>query len=344
MQYFPRLDGIRALAVVAVLLAHFFARLPLGDVDQIGRAGVRIFFVLSGFLITRILLDYRERMTIGEAARTFYWRRLLRLVPPYYFAIFVAVCLGIMNMRQDWLWHALYLSSQLFKSRWTGAHEPAGHLWSLSVEEQFYILWFLVAVWLPRRWLIPSIIGCFAISAVHRYGTHYIWGQPASDLLGSLDFLALGALLGWASINRTAVFDAFANWWAVGLSGAAMVALIVLYPIAPLLQPVMGLFGASLIALATKPEARALDWLASAPFAYIGKISYGIYLYHLFVRALFNFAGLAVQHYYLRGIILTVLTVAVAALSWELIEKPALSLKDRSLFRWRLKRGSFQLP
>jgi peptidoglycan/LPS O-acetylase OafA/YrhL len=102
--YMPRLDGLRAVAVGIVLVTHFWST-PLIP----GEIGVRIFFVLSGYLISRILLGYRKTsLSVGQAAAHFYWRRFLRLTPALYMAIACAAAFGIANMRKDWWVHALY--------------------------------------------------------------------------------------------------------------------------------------------------------------------------------------------------------------------------------------------
>src|SRR5581483_5469109 len=104
LSYIPRFDGLRAVSIAAVFLGHF------AHIHTIN--GVRVFFVLSGFLITRILLDHRDqKQTTTAVARTFYWHRLLRIFPPYYAAIAVAVLLGLGNARDTWLSNILYLAS-----------------------------------------------------------------------------------------------------------------------------------------------------------------------------------------------------------------------------------------
>jgi peptidoglycan/LPS O-acetylase OafA/YrhL len=111
LDYIPRLDGLRALAVGLVLLTHFA---PIAIVQRLapGTIGVRLFFVLSGYLITRIILDYRRlQPTIPRAAAQFYWRRFLRLAPPLVFAICAAAYFGVANMQNDWWIHALYLTN-----------------------------------------------------------------------------------------------------------------------------------------------------------------------------------------------------------------------------------------
>lgn len=325
LDYMPRLDGVRALAVVGVLITHFMWQFPGVADAQLGRIGVRVFFVLSGFLITRILLDYRERMSVGAAAKTFYIRRALRLLPALYFAVIVSLILGIANMREDWLIHVLYLSNFLLAVR--GEVEPIGHLWSLAVEEQFYIAWFAVVVWLPRRWLLPMIMATLLVSPVFRYVSADWPGRPAALTPAVTDCLAFGALIGVASLENERLFRLFANWWSLALTSAALVALIVLFPDPVPLGTAMGLFGASLVAIAAVPETRGLDWLSVGPLRELGKISYGIYLYHMFLPPLFRHLGIEFPNYQYKAAVLIPMSIAVAAASWVLIERPALSLK-----------------
>ena len=109
LEHQPRLDGLRAIAVGMVLLQHFTS--VMGRFG-FGQLGVRLFFVLSGYLISRIIFDYAARgVPVALAARQFYWRRLLRLTPPLYLTIAITALFGLSNMRQDWLWHALYLTN-----------------------------------------------------------------------------------------------------------------------------------------------------------------------------------------------------------------------------------------
>lgn len=318
MHYFPRLDGVRALAVGGVLVAHSLWQIPGIEAAKLGHLGVRVFFVLSGFLITRILLDYRDRMTVREAAATFYWRRFLRLGPPFYLAILVSAAIGIGNMRADWPFHALYLSN--FLLAWNGPHRPLGHLWSLAVEEQFYLLWFVVVVWLPRRWLMPSIIGGILLAPLFRYVSTGWVAWPAVLPPAVVDCLAFGCLIGVASLRHPKLYAAFADWRLFWLASAGLVALF-FYPNSVVYGTVAGLFGASLIALAACPSMTKLDWLCIAPLRDMGKISYGIYLYH-------GFLPLFAPGAHIHPLVYAWLSIILAAISWVLLERPILRLKD----------------
>src|SRR5262249_40880734 len=153
--YMPQLDGLRAVAVLAVV-AHHTLPGPLVDALNPGAAGVRLFFVLSGFLITGILLGCRESMAqqgAGQALASFYARRFLRIFPLYYFALAVVLLAGVQEARDGAAWHLAYLSNVYgVRQGWLGS---LAHFWSLAVEEQFYLVWPALVLSLPRPWLGP---------------------------------------------------------------------------------------------------------------------------------------------------------------------------------------------
>ena len=165
----PHLDGLRALAVGAVLMEHFWAPWAIESRVPLGAIGVRLFFVLSGFLITAILLNAKARVEAGtrstrsEMAR-FYARRALRLFPIFYLTIAVAAFAGIQIVRDSLWWHLFYTSNLFLavKASWSG---PIAHFWSLAVEEQFYFIWPAVVLLCPRKWLI-RIATCGIAAAV----------------------------------------------------------------------------------------------------------------------------------------------------------------------------------
>src|SRR5262245_45608829 len=142
--HMPQLDSLRALAFFGVAVSHWLmAEFPLAT---LGGTGVQLFFVLSGFLITGILLDYRRaqesntRLSAGSVLRTFYARRFLRIFPLFYGVIAVAVVLNTGPIRELWPWHALYASNFLYAANHPTAGDPFTHFWSLAVEEQFYFV------------------------------------------------------------------------------------------------------------------------------------------------------------------------------------------------------------
>jgi peptidoglycan/LPS O-acetylase OafA/YrhL len=341
--YMPRLDGLRALAIIGVLIDHF-VHSPYVHALRTGDAGVRLFFVLSGFLITSILLQERERAGgLGTAAVRFYGRRLLRLSPALWLAIAGAAALGIANMRHDWWKHGLYLTNFMVARHhnWLG---PA-HFWTLSVEEQFYIGWFFVAVAAPRRWLAPAILACLALGPVYRavnaQAADPDW--PIALLPGQVDTLALGALLAWALRNPEGGVIVRLLRSRTVLVACLMVTVLLSMPLGwdyrvyralPVLG--VGLTSACIIAQAAQPFAPGrggpLDWPV---LRHIGRISYGLYVYHWFVPDAFErFRPEFVNPHGVlpklaSGALFALIALAAAEASWWLVEKPVLGLKDR---------------
>jgi peptidoglycan/LPS O-acetylase OafA/YrhL len=336
--HFPQLDSLRTLAIAGVLYAHFTGG-PLNA--YAGAWGVRLFFVLSGFLITGILLRLRDD---GAGARgsarkfgVFYARRFLRIVPVYYALLAAAWIVGVHDVRRALGWHALYLSN--FHVAVLGYYPlETGHFWSLSVEEQFYLVWPLLILLLPRSALGPAIVATIGVGPLSRYlmttygvEVHTIWTHPVAVL----DTLGFGALLAWSAWNRGAV-SAVPRWLSVAVVPAAVLLLLTLLPGAPVALWVLdilanGVIFAWMVAHTSVgvrgPIGRVLSW---PPLMYLGRISYGIYLFHMFVRVFgtraFEKLGLVVPPA-VAAVVFTVLSVVAAALSWHAFERPINALK-----------------
>ncbi|MGL6095124.1 MAG: acyltransferase family protein, partial [Fimbriiglobus sp.] len=168
-EYIPQLDGLRTLAVLAVMIHHWAPRTTAKL--AFGPGGVQLFFVLSGFLITGILVRARDRAPTPAgrrfALRAFYARRFLRIFPLYY-AVILAGCLAdIPPFRSTVGWTATYLSNIYFfiRQEW---HGPITHFWSLAVEEQFYLGWPLVVLFCPPARLKPVVYTAIAGSVVYQ--------------------------------------------------------------------------------------------------------------------------------------------------------------------------------
>lgn len=319
----PQLNSLRTAAVAMVMWYHWAPPKYYFGLDW-GRMGVTLFFVLSGFLITGILLDGREdRIPTKQMLRRFYARRFLRIFPLFYAVTFLAALANAPGVRNAFWWHVTYTSNFYFfkLGDWSG---PASHFWSLAVEEQFYIVWPLLMLLLPRRFLIPTMLGLIVVSTICRF----LWQNvPLSYYVtpAVLDALALGAMLAYMKRNHTRLFNS--RWVIFGslLAGVILVAT----QIAPLFQSGCVLVSAGLIVAAANGATGLVGAILNfKPFQYLGIISYGLYVFHSFAPfVLYHLAGVPKLPLPLKLPAFGLFTIAVAAVSWHFFEKPLNDLK-----------------
>ena len=356
-RHIPALDGIRGLAVLLVLVFHIFQFEPapqqtllrLGySATRFGQTGVDLFFVLSGFLITGILLDTKASARFFV---NFYGRRTLRIFPLYYgvLVLFLLVLPRVLStplpgIGSVWLWT---FSTNFALS---AGHDGGlvGHFWTLAIEEQFYLVWPLVVYCLSRANLIRICVISLAAAAVLRvvvesYGMSSFMLTPCR-----IDTLLLGALLALAARSPLGQKD----WSASAVVVAVAVAMVAL-PLCVTMSgsgsvwlpavkyPMIGVFYAALlvIGVSAHPGSLAGRLLNLGPLRSLGKYSYGIYVYHppiiigtahLFERAAWSSPALeAFGAWFLAlkiGLIFAA-SFAAAWLSWHLYEKRFLTLK-----------------
>ena len=342
MKYSAPLDGLRAVAIVAVLAFH-----ALPGTLQGGFTGVDVFFVLSGYLIASVILhDIRDgRFSLRE----FYLRRIQRLLPNAVLMVLVTVALSYfallplatVKVAQHGLWSLLNLSNiyiwRNVGGYWgdSAASVPLLHTWSLAIEEQFYVL-FPVTLWLlsrrPRLCSIMSVLalGSFALGAyetwTHPIATFYLLPTRAWELL-------LGAALGAYRVPAEAerAIRIFKSSRATALAGWGGLTLIVAgfflinegtnFPGVVALVPTIGTL-AVLISIADGGSGPA--WLLSKPpMVLIGKLSYSIYLWHwpliVLGKSYANLMGWPTQAGALVG---AFVGVAIAAIAYQFVEQP----------------------
>ena len=338
----PQLDSLRALAVAAVALHHW---LPRGfDYPLI--SGVHLFFVLSGFLISGILLDARRdneaagRSDLGYTLKGFYLRRFLRIAPAYFLALAVVVYFNVAGVRATWPWHAAYLTNLhiFLRNDWIGL---VGHFWTLSVEEQFYLAWPALVLLVPWKLLPFMFLVVTTGSVVFRWiGEVFFPGRVMWNLLppGYLDSFALGALLAYYRRAPIPFSRALLRW-----SGLVIVAcfwLAVLrkrlagWPLVFLDPLLFAVAYTCLVHIAANGARGPLGWVLNQPLLrYVGRVSYGFYLAH-------NFAPLPVGAFLasypslltiprIQLLLMAIWTMAAAMLSWHLFEAPINGLKKR---------------
>ncbi len=353
MKRVPELDSLRGLAAVVVLLFHLDSRRYFP-----GWSGVDLFFVLSGYLITSIIL--RDGGTPGFYAR-FYARRSLRIWPIYYLVLLGLVAVNPLLPKPASLKslpYALTYTQNLplyFGQEPPRPHPAFDHAWTLSLEEQFYLIWPALVIWAGRRRLVPLCGIAIGIALATRSGGNGLLPKYLERLLASrCDGFALGGILawalaegGWAREGRNRGRLAFASALALAavyLAWGSMTygALGFIGLPTPMWSGetifMIGVLYAGIIGLC------ALDtgawWLAPLrfpPLVYLGQISYGLYLFHVVVYWVVDGCDPKVSFRYAQPwpiqAIKLLLSLAVAIASWHLIERPILRLKDRVRYR-----------
>ena len=357
LPYMPQLDGLRTFAVLAVMVSHFLPRTQ--DYADLGGLGVKIFFVLSGFLITGILLRSkqiveRDEQSVAFTFRQFYVRRALRIFPPYYLLLIVITLAGVPTMHATWNWHAAYLSNIYFFMK-RGFDEYVSHFWSLSVEEQFYLIWPWIILLVPRKRLQSLIIVLVLIGPIFRLTCTLVLTD--SQLVGVLplscfDKLGMGALLAVWSEPSFLKKEYAARLSGVGLYAGMPLLLFVLalrlLNTGQLFHVVFSDISVTLIGVWLISKAsvgfggkigRLLEW---RPVTYIGTISYGVYLYHNFMRllvpALLRRFGLPHSSLGLNFILMSLATLCIASASWYFFERPVNNLKKH--FAYKASQGA----
>jgi peptidoglycan/LPS O-acetylase OafA/YrhL len=353
--YMKQLDGLRAIAVAMVIVSHFP---PIEGFDKLlpwGQLGVELFFVLSGFLITGILLRCRDDVdrgltTNGSGLRAFYLRRSLRIFPVYYLTLLFLSIWNIADARAYVPYHATYLTN--FYIAVTGQNiGDTTHFWSLAVEEQFYLVWPWVILFTPRRRLLPVILGFMACGPLYRLVTGYLhWNVFASLWIpaGNLHTLCGGALLASLSHDHRlhAVRERITRvGGVVGLLGvlALLAANVFHVPVRYSVSLVAtGLVFTPLFMAVIDLAARGRTGvvgrvLEARPVVYLGQISYCVYIVHFLMPAIFDRLAestgaswlAASQVPIIRLLQMSLSTVAIAALSMTLVERPLSQLKAR---------------
>jgi peptidoglycan/LPS O-acetylase OafA/YrhL len=320
LRYNPALDGLRAVAIL-IVMSHHFERLAVPT----GWIGVDVFFVLSGYLITSILLQ-EDRQTGHIALGRFYIRRALRLTPPFAILIAFELLRSLISADGNQIRLATLVSA-LYIQNWNVVFDFApvdvlGHTWSLAVEEQFYWIWPLLLPLVARRrpllWLGVGIAAMVLLRvAMWRYG--FALNGPVRFFMGERP---VGLLVGCAL--------AFMPWLSFG-AGAGIVSLVGLVVLAissvDVAAPWLASLGSSVLIM--QRPGLITELLAAQPLRYIGRISYGLYLYHFPIFYLGEWSTKISLPFHLYAIGLVALSFAAAALSYEFVEKPILRLKGR---------------
>jgi len=349
MTYIRGFDGLRAISITMVVLTHLGAKALLPDNDYIknrvwelcaGVTGVNVFFAISGFLITRILLQ--EKSSTGSISfKNFYARRFLRLLPPlllFYTAIVVLMKFDLIKTSLTSVFLSFfYLYNYTPYSIYS---EFLGHTWSLAVEEQFYLLWpFVVASLAPNRMVrltaliaFLSLLGFYLIAHVSYEHNGVVYTLNSWFYAHRLFIPAVGPIMIGAGCSVMVFYQfRFVKKW-LSLAGTPWYCLLLfasplylpgfLFAAFPLVQAVgISLLLAWIFNNQQSTLTNVLEW---KPLSFVGKISYGLYVYQgLFLGTSIEGNSIWIQQFPQN----LIFTVGVAVLSFYFLEKPVLKFK-----------------
>ena len=294
------LDGLRGVAVLLVLLAHYFGEVPSGwSFLALGWLGVDVFFVLSGFLIAGILLDHRGAANYFS---TFYIRRSCRIFPIYFVFIPILVLFLSSLWARGHAWmeeplpFAAYLSyTQNFAIAWLNRTGGLALLptWTLAIEEQFYMLLPLMVYFVPRKRLLPICLGLIAVSPILRSMILYQYGSHLSVhvlLPCRWDSLFLGVtaaiVLRDSKLKKRALEGGGRCLKSIWVAGYAFLPLVILVeqsseiPLRMSIAITLMAMGTAAYILLVVTQMTSVRWLRSSTLRFFGSISYGLYLVH----------------------------------------------------------------
>lgn len=358
--YMPQLDGLRFIAITTVICEHYLPEgHPLKLLSAWGTTGVWLFFVISGFLISDILIrcaDFvrsKRGTTSSQMLLRFYARRALRIFPAYFLVLGVVLFANLPGVRASWGWHAGY-ATNIWLAHGLGGHTAVGHFWTLAIEEQFYLLWPFVLLSTPPRWRFYVVVCViFAAPVATLIAWEYRFWGFVYYMPSQMNLLGIGALVAVClhPSSKAPMTPQLLERWLLIISAPVLVVylwLTLIYSVKPAVSvtfigwlysqgrtlAIAFLFGWIVSRAASGISGslgKALSW---RPVRYVGKISYGIYLWHVpmiwLLPMLFQLPGLRVlapEVHSHRFFGLTCATLAVAALSWHLFEHPINRLK-----------------
>ena len=352
--YFKQLDGLRFVAVLAIMAVHWLKIPAIFTYSAIAsNISVDLYFVLSGFLITRILLHHKIKIAAGKSTKlisikNFYARRSLRIFPVYYLLIFICIVLNLPPARDVYPWLLTYTTN--FLRLYVTDLGPFGHLWTLAIEEQFYLVFPFFILWLPQQFIKKFLIGGILLALLSRYFAVYVFQTPIAVYVFPFccaDALCIGGLLAYALVHENNLQEILANkivlwiaillfvfcsyrficisqtdalafvWFRLSISGFCV--WIIGYGILNRYSGIIKLF------------------LEHRIIMYLGKICYGIYLFHFLAPFVADYLYELFPVYdpfpryaiFEKGLVYFILTVLMAAISWQWIEQPINNLKKR---------------
>lgn len=349
--YIIQLDGLRFFAILSVMIGHWLQwqiNRPIVNGFPFGN-GVTLFFVLSGYLISDILLKNKikyETISIPKTAliKSFYIRRALRIFPLYFATIFFLLFISYKNTWQIFPWLVTF-SSNIYQSIHSVYVGDFNHFWSLAVEEQFYLFWPWLIIFIPNKHSEKLIIGLIGISILTKaYLFIYHpdkWMANSYFTLSCMHALGIGALISYWSIYRKNLIARISKLNIV--IGSVVLYFTIHYFayfnkigwVSEVFDNVLyAVMAAAIINYASQNKFEGLhkSILENKFVVYSGKISYGLYIFHLFVPDFFwtwvsPKIGLGITSKYTAFFVFYFITFVMAHISWKLMENPINNLK-----------------
>lgn len=341
--YISGLNGIRAIAVFCVIISHRFPENHLLRSFPLGNYGVDTFFVLSGFLISRGLFfqlksnDYNFYLNL-KLLKIFFLKRALRIFPVYYaLLLFLYLTKGIIGnqFKENIWWYLLYSVNYLnfIKDKWFGA---LAHFWSLSVEEQFYIFFPFLLIFIFKKRILVMLIIFIVVGTVYPF---FVDGKSGILTLSCLNAFGIGGLLAYIEIYKMdSIFSFYKFTFFISIPILILIVLHNLYLPIPffserLATSILAVFNITNCLL--RPNSFIVNKILNNRFLnFIGIISYGIYLYHNIIPKYWNFILSKLnmnynnfQFSYIEFFLQTFFIIILSYFSWILLEKPILSFK-----------------
>lgn len=348
LNHIIQIDGLRCFAVFGVIIAHyiishldndFIKKIPFGS-------GVNLFFVISGFLITMILLNKKQEIenkttTVKKEIRNFFAKRVLRIFPLYYIVILFLFVFNYDVVQSYFLYLVTYTTNifMTFNNTYIGS---STHLWSLSVEEQFYLIWPFIILFSNRKYFLPILFSIITFSILSKFYflnyTPYYLGSNAF-LTSCFDSLGMGAVLAYLHVYHASILERILNKKILlGLIICYIILFIFPEFITPKIRPLLENFSNSVIyffivGVAAQNRFNGIYkfLLENKSSLYFGKISYGIYIIHNYMPDMFySFFARKLpptDEYSIKVFYWISLTILMASISWFLIERPILKLK-----------------
>lgn len=358
MKYVKQFDTVRAFAVILVVISHWIE--GTNNIFNIGTIGVNIFFVLSGFLITQILFKDKQQAELMDSNTSrlsiigkFTARRALRIFPVYYLLLFILIMGRSFHpntMMKDWPYYFSYLQNFQFYFNQAWSYSKLSPFWTLAVEEQFYIFWPWIMIFSPKKYLIHVLSGGFLIGfLVQLYIYSFMANNTFAYLLtpACIDAFCIGGILAYIIVYQNALDRYYPFIKTIGWIALLIFIVINVFKINFIIpqRTLVSLITMWLLAKILTNKNESFNYIMSNELIMsIGKVSYGIYLFHNFVpinvqrildllkkypnklplmNELLNISNYQVGFLLICAIVLLFVTYT----SFNLIEKPILKLK-----------------